>query len=168
MWANRSLCYRNEAGLFPPPPPPNESCCPREWNLKSACMLKRDCQSPLWCSFFLSGLSRVPAFSAGLFPAVLVKEDFSYIRCQFCSLLNLYWLVLTCTNVSLSSGYIGVSQTVFRGTLGFHRTSLGVPREIVELIQNYFEVPQQNYKSTSKRHENFCPAVGNVGVIPVC
>jgi hypothetical protein len=30
----------------------------------------------------------------------------------------------------------------FRGILGFHRTSLGVPRKIVEEIHNYFEIPQ--------------------------
>jgi hypothetical protein len=33
-----------------------------------------------------------------------------------------------------------VCQTGFRGTVGFHRTSLGVPREIVEEIGNYFGI----------------------------
>jgi hypothetical protein len=77
--------------------------------------------------FFPEGLIASPDVFSGSFPCSVSRrrflsrrEDVSFAVCS------------TFTNVSLSSGYIGVSQTVFRGTLGFHRTSLGVPREIVE------------------------------------
>jgi hypothetical protein len=39
-----------------------------------------------------------------------------------------------------------VSQTRFRGTLEFHRTSLGVLREIVEEIHNCFYIPRKRYR----------------------
>ena len=39
-----------------------------------------------------------------------------------------------------------VSQTRFRGTLEFYRTSLGVLREIVEEIHNCFYIPRKKYR----------------------
>jgi hypothetical protein len=51
--------------------------------------------------------------------------------------------------------YRGVSQTGFRGTFLFRRTYLEVPREIVEEIHNYSEIPQTNYNHTFKYRENF-------------
>ena len=38
---------------------------------------------------------------------------------------------------------IAVYKTGFSGTWRFHGTPLGVPREVVEWIQNYFEIPHR-------------------------
>ena len=61
--------------------------------------------------------------------------------------------------------FTSVSQT------GFHRTLLGVPREIVEKIRNYFEIKsggverERRITCTSKYRQNICMAItGEISV----
>jgi hypothetical protein len=61
--------------------------------------------------------------------SVQVKNEWSYTSKSFDTVYRDKFIIALLSRPLL---WVSVFQNGFRGTLGFHRTSLGVPREIVE------------------------------------